>query len=190
MGLTPPSAPNETPHTLNSKTLRLRKKTGHWVFDLLQGTASPADQKMLDELSFTADLLEILPACIGNSSRKVGETWKTELPAPRGKAYGWIVAEKLESTLVAVEDKPAGAMATITINGKFKMERPLNVNARMEVTFSATVVRRLTDMLDVDTKITGLLDAVAAAVSDKREPINLFYNYPFTLTRTLKLEDK
>lgn len=190
MGVTPPTDANELPHTLASQNLRTRKKSGHWVFDLLLGTASTQDRKLLDETAFIADLLEILPTCIGTGSRKPGETWKTEMSAPRGKAYGWIVPDGLESTLVSVEDKPDGALATITISGKFKMERPMNFNARMEVTFSATVIRRLADMLDVDTKITGKFDTVAASVSEKREPINLFYNYPFTLTRTLKIEDK
>ena len=71
----------------------------------------------------------------------------------------------------------------------------MNFNARMEITFSATVVRRLTDMIDVDTKITGQFVAVAAAIADKsvsakNETIILNYDYPFTLTRTLKVEPK
>jgi hypothetical protein len=189
-GLTPPAEANVLPNNLAAQTLRVRKKSGRWSYDLLRGTASPQDRKLLDEMAFTADLLEILPACMGVGSRKIGETWRTELSAPRGKAYGWVVPEKLESTLLSVEEKPEGSLATVTISGKFKMERPMNFNARMEITFSATVVRRLSDMLDVDTKISGQFVTVAAAITEKREPIILNYDYPFTLVRTLKIEDK
>lgn len=185
-----PTEPNPLPHMLNSKTLRVRKKSGRWDYNLLQGTASASDQKVLNEMAFTADLLELLPICIGTTPRKPGETWETKMNSPRGKAYGWIVPDHLESTLVAVDDQPDGPLATIAISGKFRMERPMAFNARMEVTFTATVVRRLSDMLDVDTKITGQFVTVAAAITDKRETINLSYDYPFTITRTLKLEPK
>lgn len=190
VGPAPPPEANELINTLGSKTLRARKKSGRWSYTMLQGTATLVDQKLIDEMGFTEDLLDILPACIGTGSRKVGDTWKTDMPAPRGKAYGWIVPESLESTLVSVEEKPDGPHATIAITGKFKMERPMNFNARMEITFTATVVRRLSDMLDLDTRITGRFLTVAASVTDKRVPISLTYDFPFTITRTRKFEDK
>lgn len=189
MGAAPP-APNETPSTLPGKTLRARKKTGRWEYTLAQATPTLEDQKIIDELGFAANLLELPAACVGSGSRKIGESWKTEIPAPRGKAYGFIVADKLESTLVSVEEKEGGALATISVTGKFRMERPMNFNARMEVTFTATLVRRLSDMLDVDTRITGQFQAVAAAATDKRETITLTYDYPFTIARTLSVEGK
>lgn len=185
-----PSEPNPLSHMLNAKTLRVRKTSGHWDYKLQQGTASASDQKLLNELAFIADLLELLPASMGTTPRKLGETWQTKLNVPRGKAYGWIVPDRLSSTLVTVDDQPDGPLATIAIDGKFRMERPMAFNARMEVTFTATVVRRLSDMLDVDTQITGQFVTVATSVTDKRETINLSYDYPFTITRTLKLEPK
>jgi len=184
-----PPPPNETTPLL-STALRARKKTGHWDYDLVQGSPTPEEAQALDDLAFAADLLEILPVCIGTGSHKPGDTWKAEIPAPRGKAYGWIVPDSLESTLVAVEDKADGPHATVTIAGKFHMERPMNLNARMEVTFSATVVRRLSDMLDVDTKAIGQFVASAQSAGPNREKILLSYDYPFTLTRTLKIEPK
>lgn len=187
-GALPP--PNETSSTLLNKTLRARKKTGHWDYDLGEGSPTPEETQSLADLAFAADLLELLPACIGTDSRKPGDTWKTELPAPRGKAYGWIVPDSLESRLVAVEDKADGPHATVTVTGKFHMERPMSFNARMEITFSATVVRRLSDMLDVDTRATGQFVASAQSAGPNREKILLSYAYPFTLTRTLKIEDK
>ncbi len=184
-----PPPPNET-FPLLSKTLRARKKIGHWDYDLVQGSPTPEEAQSLDDLAFAADLLELLPVCIGTGSHKPGDTWKTEIPAPRGKAYGWIVPDSLESTLVAVEDKADGPHATVTIAGKFHIERPMNLNARMEVAFTATVVRRLSDMLDVDTKATGQFVASAQSAGPNREKILLGYDYPFTLTRTLKIEPK
>lgn len=189
MGAAPP-APNETPTTLPGKTLRLRKKTGRWEYSLAQTTPSMEDQKIINELSFAANLLDLPAACVGSGSRKIGESWKTEIPAPRGKAYGFIVADTLESTLVSVDENEGGPFATISVTGKFRMERPMNFNARMEVTFTATLIRRLSDMLDVDTRITGQFNAVAAAITDKRVPITLTYDYPFTIARTLSVEGK
>lgn len=184
-----PPPPNETTPLL-SKTLRARKKTGHWDYDLVQGSPTPEEAQSMADLAFAADLLELLPVCIGSGSHKPGDIWKTAIPAPRGKAYGWIVPDSLESTLIAVEDKVDGPHATVTIAGKFQMERPMNLNARMEITFSATVVRRLSDMLDVDTKATGQFVASAQSAGPNREKILLSYDYPFTLTRTLKIEPK
>jgi hypothetical protein len=144
----------------------------------------------LEELAFASDLLEVLPVCIGTGSHKTGETWKTVLSAPRGNAYGWIVPDDFETTLVSVEDQPDGPHATFTIAGKFHMARPMNLNARMEVTFKATVVRRLSDMLDLDTKVTGQFVASAEGAGPNREKILLSYEYPFVLARSLKIEGK
>ena len=192
---TAPPPDGATPSTLSSKTLRFRRKSGHWNYEMMQGTPTPAEAMSMAELAFAADLLDVLPACIGTGSRKLGETWQTAMDSPRGKAYGWIVPDQLESTLVAVEDKPDGPHATIAITGKFRMERPMNFNARMEITFSATVVRRLSDMIDVDTKATGRFLTVAAAIAEKsvsakNETVILNYDYPFTLTRSLKIDPK
>lgn len=185
-----PPAANELPSPVSSKTLRARKKSGRWDFDLLQGNPTKDEQKSLDDLAFTADLLEVLPAAIGTGSRKPGEKWKIPVNAQRGKAYGWVVPDSLEGTLVSVEERPDGPHATISIEGKFHMERPMNFNARMDITFSATVVRRLADMIDVDTKITGRFIGRADAVTPQKQPIILSYDHPFALTRTLKIEDK
>ncbi len=187
-GADPP--PNATSSTLLNKTLRARKKTGHWDYDLALGKPTPEEAKTLADLGFAADLLELLPVCIGTSGRKIGETWKTILSAPRGNAYGWIVPDSLDSTFLALEDKADGPHATISITGKFHLARPMNLNARMEVTFTAIVVRRLSDMLDVDTQISGQFVASAEAAGPNREKILLSYDYPFTLRRTLKLEAK
>lgn len=184
-----PPPPGET-SALLSKTLRARRTNGRWGYELTPGKATPLESQILEELAFAADLLEVLPVCIGTGSRKPSETWKTVLSAPRGNAYGWIVPDSLETTFVAVEDKPDGLHATFAIAGKFRMARPMNLNARMEITFKATVVRRLSDMLDVDAQVTGRFVASAQGAGPNREKILLNYDYPFALTRTLKIEDK
>ncbi|MCB1278360.1 hypothetical protein [Prosthecobacter sp.] len=186
-GARPP--PNETTALLG-KTLRTRIKNGHWDYELTPGKATLEESQLLGELAFASDLLEVLPVCIGTGSRKPGETWKTVLSAPRGNAYGWIVPDDFETTLVSVEDQPDGPHATFAIEGKFHMARPMDLNARMEVTFKATVSRRLSDMLDLDAKVTGQFVASAQGAGPNREKILLSYDYPFTLTRTLQIEGK
>jgi hypothetical protein len=182
-------APNETAALLG-KTLRARKKGGHWDYNLHQGRPTPEEAQSLADLAFAADLLEILPLGIGTGMRKPGEKWKVEVPSSGGKDHGVLVSDSLETTFVSLEGKPDGPYATFAITGQFHMERPMSLNARMQVTFTATVVRRLSDMLDVETKATGEFLASAQAAGPKREKILLNYEYPFTLVRTLAVERK
>lgn len=185
----PAPAPNETT-TLLGATLRARKKGGRWDYNLHQGRPTPEEAQSLADLAFAADLLEILPLGIGTGMRKPRDTWKIENPASGGKDRGFIILDSLETTFTALEVKPDGPHATFHVSGKFHMERPMNLNARMEVSFTATVVRRLSDMLDVETKATGQFLASAQAAGPKREKILLSYDYPFTLARTLQIERK
>ena len=182
-------APNETVALLG-KTLRARKKGGHWDYNLHQGRPTPEEVQFLADLAFAADLLEILPLSIGAGMHKPGENWKIEIPSSGGKDHGLIVPDSLETTFVSLEIKPDGPYATFAIEGKFHLERPMRLNARMEITFTATMVRRLSDMLDVETKASGKFLASAQAAGPNREKILLNYDYPFTLARTQAVERK
>lgn len=185
----PAPEPNEI-DSLAGRTLRARKKGGHWDYNLHQGRPTPVEAQSLADLAFAADVFEILPLGIGTGRRRMGEKWKTEVPSSGGKDYGLLVPDSLETTFVSLEAKPDGSYATFAIEGKFHMERPMSLNARMEVTFTATVVRRLADMLDVKTKASGRFVASAQSTGPKREKILLGYDYPFTLLRELAIERK
>lgn len=185
----PPPPPSETVALLGA-TLRARRKGGHWDYDLHQGRPTPEEAQSLADLAFAADLLEILPLGIGTGMHKPGDTWKIETPASGGRDRGLIALDSLETTFSKLEVKADGPYATFTMVGKFHMERPMSLNARMTVTFTATVVRRLTDMLDVETRATGQFLASAQAAGPKREKIQLSYDYPFTLVRTQQVERK
>jgi hypothetical protein len=184
-----PPPPNETAALMGS-TVRARKKGGHWDYNLHQGRPTAEEAQALADLAFAADLLEILQLGIGTGMRKPGDTWKMEGPAAKNRDHGVLVADSLDTTFVSHEVKPDGPYATFTLAGKFHMERPMSLNARMEVSFTATVVRRLSDMLDVDTKATGQFLASAQGAGPKREKILLSYDYPFTLVRSMAVERK
>ncbi|MDI1311415.1 hypothetical protein [Prosthecobacter sp.] len=184
-----PPSPNEN-RALLGKELRARKKGGHWDYNLHQGRSSAEEAQSLADLAFGADLLEILPLGIGTGMRRPGEHWKVEPASSGGKDRGFIILEELETTFISLEVKPDGSYATFTIEGKFHIERPMTLNARMEVSFTATIVRRLSDMLDVETKASGQFLASAQAAGPKREKIQLNYDYPFTLVRTQAVEGK
>lgn len=187
-GATPP--PNEQPSPLTAKTLRARKTGARWDYDLAQGKPTPEERTTLDQLAMAASLLDQLSVCIGNASHKVGETWKTEIPAPRGKAVGYIVMKNIQCTLVGVEEKPDGPHASITITGQLSIERPMNFGAHVDITFEASLVRRLTDMLDVDTKIKGIYTLKGEANIVGAGKTQLDFEYPYTLLRSLKIEEK
>lgn len=186
-GQAPP--PNETAALLG-KTLRTRRKGGRWDYNLHQGRPTAEEAQSLADLAFAADLLEMLPLGIGTGMRKPGDHWKLETASAGGKDRGLLIPDSLETTFVSLEVKPDGPHGTFAIEGKFHMERPMSLNARMEVSFTATVVRRLSDMLDVETKATGKFLASAQGSGPKREKILLSYDYPFTLTRTQVIERK
>lgn len=188
-GPTPP--PNEQSSPLISKTLRTRKTGARWDYELAPGSkATPEEKQTLDQLALTATLLDVLPVCIGTAPHKVGDSWKTDIPAPRGKAIGYIVAKDIACTFVSVEDKPDGPLAKITITGSLSLERPLGYNSHVDITFNATLVRRLTDMLDLDTKITGDYRLKGEANIAGAGKTQLDFDYPFTLSRTQIIESK
>jgi hypothetical protein len=60
----------------------------------------------------------------------------------------------------------------------------------VDISFEATIVRRLADMLDVDTDIAGEYVLKGEANMAGIGKTQLDFRYPFTLTRNLKLEDK
>lgn len=187
-GAAPP--PNEQPSSLVSKTLRARKTGARWDYDLAQGKPTPEERATLDQLAMAASLLDLLSVCIGNATRKVGETWKTEIPAPRGKAVGYIVMKDIQCTLVGVEERPDGPHASITVSGQLSIERPMNFGAHVDITFEASLVRRLTDMLDVDTKIKGIYTLKGEANLVGAGKTQLDFEYPYTVVRSLKIEGR
>ncbi|WP_397384088.1 hypothetical protein [Prosthecobacter sp.] len=175
---------------LVGKTLRLRKLDGKWKCALVGGKPTAEQQKFLNDLAFTSLLLEIPEACLINQTHKAGETWKISINESNGKDYGAVVAKDIECTLAAVDEHPDGAQATVHIVGNFTMERPMNYLSRIEVAFDITLVRRLSDMLDVNTKITGSLKNTAQVNDADGKPAQLILELPYTLVRTQAVERK
>lgn len=192
-GALPPSA--ETFGPLGNKTLKVRKRTVGSEFMLAQGTSISAEQSCMADLGFLSGLLEIIPAAIGTQPRKVGETWTTQVQNPRGKAYGIPVLKDLEATLGSLEERDGESYAHVFVSGSFTMQRPLGYKATIEVSFAAQVTRRLSDMLDIDMKVTGRFknsypSMVTFAENTPAESATFVQDFPYALTRTLKLEPK
>jgi len=187
-GTAPPPAEQAAP--LVGKVLRLRKSDGRWKCTMVGGKPSAEQQKFLNDLAFTRLLLEIPEACLLNQTRKPGETWKVSINESGGKDYGAVVAKDIECTLAAMDERPDGALATVHIVGSFTMERPMNYLSRIEVAFDITLVRRLSDMLDVSTKISGSLKNTAQVNDADGKPAQLILELPYTLVRTQAIERK
>lgn len=187
-GQNPP--PNEQPSTLMGRTLRVRKNNAGWVYEIAEGKPTPEERQTLDHLAFTAGLLDLLSVCIGNEPRKLGETWKADIPSPRGKAAGQAVLKEVSCVFAKLDAQPDASLATIVISGVLSLERPMGYNSHVEITFEATLVRRLSDMLDVDMKIKGTYVLKGQANIAGVGKTELDFNYPYTLTRTLRIEDK
>jgi len=182
--------PAEQPTPLVGKTLRLRKSDGKWKYTMIGGKPNGEQQKFLNDLAFTTLMFEIPDACLANQTRKPGETWKVSINESRGNVHGAVVAENIECSLVAVDARPDGPQATIHLVGNFSMERPMNFLSRIEVAFDVTLVRRLSDMLDVDTKITGRLKNIGLVNDQDGKAAQLTLDLPYTLVRTQVVEHK
>jgi hypothetical protein len=59
----------------------------------------------------------------------------------------------------------------------------------MTLTFGGTIVRRLSDMLDVDVALSGVFSYAGPVVVDA-QPVDMSMELPWTLTRTQKVEPK
>lgn len=180
---------------LSSKTMRARRRANGWEYLLKDGKATASELNCLLDLGFASGLLEIIPAAIGTQPRKIGETWKADIQNPRGKAHGLPVLQALETTFGSVENRDEGPHAHLFITGSFTVQRPLGYNASLEVSFAVALTRRLADMLDVETKITGNFKNTYAAIyraseNAANEPATFVQDLPYTLTRTLKIEAK
>ena len=186
-----PPPPSEQASSLVGKTLRMRKTGGAWRGVMAGGKPTAEEQRFISDLAFTQLLLEIPDACLINQTRKPGETWKISLNEAGGKAYGAAVARDIECTLVSVDQQqPGGPQATVHLTGSFSMERPMGYLSRIEVTFDATLVRRLSDMLDLDTRITGNLKNVSQVNDLNGKPAALTLELPYTLVRSQAVERK
>ncbi|WP_395741461.1 hypothetical protein [Prosthecobacter sp.] len=186
----PAPATSEQPGPLVGKTLRLQKPGGRWKYAMVGGKPTAEEQKFMNDLAFTHLLLEIPDVCLDNQTRKAGDTWKISLNEAKGRQYGAAVAKDIECTLVSVEARPEGTLAAVHLTGVFTMERPMGYVSSIEVTFDATLVRRLSDMLNVDTKITGNLKNSSAVNDLNGKPAQLTLELPYTLVRTLAVERK
>jgi hypothetical protein len=187
-GIAPPPAEQAGP--LLGKTLRLRKSNGKWKYAMVGGKPTAEQQKFLNDLAFTTLMLEIPEACLFNQTHKAGETWKVSINESSGKDYGAVVAKDIECTLAAVDQGPDGPQATVHLVGNFTMERPMNYLSRMEVSFDITLVRRLSDMLDLSTKIRGNLKNTAQVNDAEGKPAELTLDLPYTLVRSQAMERK
>ena len=187
-GTAPP--PAEQPSPLVGKTLRLRKSDGKWKAAMIGGKPTAEQLKFLNDLAFTRLLLELPEACLLNQSRKPGEAWKVSINEATGKDYGAVVAKDIECTLIAVDERPDGPQAKVHLVGNFSMERPMNFLSRIEVAFDVTLIRRLSDMLDVDTQITGHFKSTGLVNDQDGKSAQLTLELPYTLVRTQAVERK
>jgi len=186
----PAPQPAEQATPLVGKTLRVQKPGGRWKYAMIGGKPTAEQQKFLNDLAFTTLLLEIPDVCLTNQTHKAGETWKISLNEAKGRQYGAVVAKDIECTLVSVDARPDGALATVHLAGSFSMERPMGYVSSIEATFDVTLVRRLSDMLDVDTKISGNLKNSSSVNDLDGKPAQLTLELPYTLVRTQAVERK
>ncbi len=184
-----PSPATETGTPLQSLDLRLRRVSGRWIYELDKGTPSDIQRAALSEFSQLADLAGVMALCASPQPRAKGESWKVDIQKPPGKGYGYVFPETLECRLEDVTQGEGGTQARIAVSGKLKLERPLGLNGSVSVTFTGTITRRLSDMLDVETSLNGNFSYTGPVIADGK-PATTSIEVPWTLTRSQKIEPK
>jgi len=173
---------------LNGVTLLARQRGGGWNFELKDRKPVERQNAALLDLQFFANVMEIVPAALGTQTRRPGETWKPQIPAPRGKTYGLPVFKDVEATFGSIEERDDGPYAKLFISGSFTMDRPMNTLSSLEITFGIALTRRLSDMLDVETEIKGTYkDNIQTRLDDGKTGF-LLHDYPYVVKRTVSIE--
>jgi len=184
-----PPAVAEKPGILVRQHLHARKRLGVWMYEPQDRKPENTLNSALVKLSWLTTLMDLLPAGIGSQQRTVGETWKTEFPAPRGKAKGVPVLTDYDCTLEAVEDVRGEPHARISVRGTLKVEQPTFAGSS-SATFTATILRRLKDKLDVETTVNGSFAFTGPVTAEGNTPATLKLILPYTIRRTLRIEPR
>lgn len=185
-GPQPESAVERGP--LMSKTLLARRLTNGWDFRLAQGKPTADETDALLKLAFFSGILEIIPAALGTQPRKPGESWKPDLPAPRGKANGIAIFKDVEVGFGSIEQRVDGPHARVFISGSFTVQRPLGYLASAQATFGIALTRRLSDLVDVETTIKGTFKDEFPVRLDNGGSGSIAHDFPYVVTRSIEIE--
>jgi hypothetical protein len=173
---------------LNQTKLHARRRQGQWLYELQGQKPTDLQQAALVKLAWMTTALELAAVGIGTQPRMTGETWKTEFPAPRGKARELAVLSGYECTLTGVEEIQGVPHARIAVQGKIKVEQP-TYKGTSELTFTGHVLRRLKDKVDVETKVEGVVQ-FTGPVTAAGKPATLTMKLPCNCVRTLRILDR
>lgn len=182
----PPGPPENTqPGTLQTKRLKARQKLGRWSYELIDGKPNDLQKRCMVELGVMTDLLDASTWGIGNQSHKPGESWKPEFRDVRGKARGMLVPRDYEITFSGLEESKGESCARLQVKGSIRLERPV-YEGTLDLTFSGSVLRRVSDGLDLETVLTGALDFTGPVTSGGAAG-TLKLAVPFKAQRTQRL---
>ena len=140
------------------------------------------------KLSFFSAILEVIPAALGTQSHRPGESWKPDLPMPRGKANGVAIFKDVEVGFGSIEERPDGPHARVFISGSFTVQRPLGYLATAQATFGIALTRRLSDLVDVETTIKGTFKDEYPVRLEKGGSGSIAHEFPYVVTRSIEIE--
>ena len=173
---------------LMGKKLLARRLTSGWDFRPAQGKPTVEENDALLKLAFFSAILEVIPAALGTQSHRPGESWKPDLPMPRGKANGIAIFKDVEVGFGSIEERPDGPHAHLFISGSFTVQRPLGYLATAQATFGIALTRRLSDQVDVETTIKGTFKDECPVRFDKGGDGSIAHEFPYVVTRSIEIE--
>lgn len=182
----PPGPPENTqPGPLQTTRLRARQKLGRWSYELIEKKPNDLQKRCLVELGVMTDLLDASTWGIGSQTRRPGESWKPEFRDVRGKARGMLVPRDYEIAFTGLEEHQGESCALLQVKGSLRLERPV-YEGTLDLTFTGSVLRRVSDGLDLETVLTGSLDFTGPVTSGGTAG-TLKLAVPFKARRTQKL---
>lgn len=173
---------------LMGKKLLARRLTSGWDFRMAQGKPTVDENDALLKMAFFSGILEIIPTAIGTQPRRPGESWKPDLPAPRGKSNGIAIFKDVEVGFGSIEQRPDGPHAHLFISGSFTVQRPMGFVASAQATFGIALTRRLSDFVDVETTIKGTFKDEFAVRLDNGAGGTFAHDFPYVVTRSIQIE--
>lgn len=173
---------------LMGKKLLARRLTSGWDFRLAQGKPTVDENDALLKMAFFSAILEVIPAALGTQSHRPGESWKPELPMPRGKANGIAIFKDVEVGFGSIEQRADGPYARVFISGNFTVQRPLGYLASAQATFGIALTRRLSDLVDVETTIKGTFKDEFPVRLDNGGSGSIAHDFPYVVTRSIEIE--
>lgn len=157
---------------VHGKTVRFDREQGEWVGKVTKGDMDAVDpdelEERLDILSENLDF-DYSQSLFGIQPRKIGETWKVDLPHIPGMIKAKVKAGDATITFEKLEELRGHRCAVLKVKFDVEMDYTKLEQGTFKYVGEATVVRSLEALLDFKFEATGKMKAVRESEGNTME---------------------